>query len=77
MDASVAEQAACLHINGFAMVDLLWNDRDKMQDVTEMIISNISTAYNENIPEYIYFMVQYIMDWDLTYNLFSSCEMRC
>lgn len=30
-----------------------------MQDVTEMIISNISTAYNENSPEFIYFMTLY------------------
>lgn len=37
----------------------LWNDREKMQDVTDMIISNISTAYNENSPEFIYFMTLY------------------
>ena len=37
----------------------IWNDRNKMQDVTEMIISNISTAYNENSPEFIYFMTLY------------------
>lgn len=37
----------------------LWNDREKMQDVTEMIISNISTVYNENSPEFIYFMTLY------------------
>ena len=30
-----------------------------MQDVTEMIISNISTAYRENSPEFIYFMMLY------------------
>lgn len=37
----------------------LWNDREKMQDVTEMIISNINTVYNENSPEFIYFMTLY------------------
>ena len=37
----------------------LWNDKTKMQDVTEMIISNISTAYTENSPEFIYFMTLY------------------
>lgn len=41
------------------LFDALWNDKDKMQDVTEMIISNISTAYNENSPEFIYFMTLY------------------
>lgn len=30
------------------LFETLWNDHEKMQDVTEMIISNISTAYNEN-----------------------------
>ncbi len=41
------------------LFDTLWNDKYKMQDVTEMIISNISTAYNENPPEFIYFMTLY------------------
>ena len=41
------------------LFDSLWNDKDKMQDVTEMITSNISTAYNENSPEFIYFMTLY------------------
>ena len=41
------------------LFETLWNDREKMQDVTEMILSNISTAYNENSPEFIYFMTLY------------------
>ncbi len=41
------------------LFDSLWNDKEKMQDVTEKIISNISTAYNENSPEFIYFMTLY------------------
>ena len=41
------------------LFEMLWNDREKMQDVTEIIISNISTAYNENSPEFIYFMTLY------------------
>ena len=41
------------------LFDTLWNDRVKMQDVTEMIISSISTAYRENSPEFIYFMMLY------------------
>ena len=41
------------------LFESLWNDKDKMQDVTDVIISNISTAYNENSPEFIYFMTLY------------------
>jgi len=41
------------------LFETLWNDKEKMQDVTEMIIFNISTAYNENSPEFIYFMTLY------------------
>jgi len=41
------------------LFESLWNDKDKMQDVTDVIISNISTVYNENSPEFIYFMTLY------------------
>ena len=34
----------------------LWNDNQKLQDVTEEVIENIATAYNENSPEFIYFI---------------------
>ena len=37
----------------------LWNDRSKLEDVTETVIESISTAYNENSPEFIYFMTLY------------------
>ena len=37
----------------------IWNDKEKLQDVTDMVIENISTAYNENSPEFIYFMTLY------------------
>lgn len=41
------------------LFDALWNDKEKMQDVTETVIENISTAYNENSPEFIYFVTLY------------------
>ena len=41
------------------LFDALWNDQNKMQDVTDIIIENISSAYNENSPEFIYFMALY------------------
>lgn len=37
----------------------LWNDHSKLQDVTDIIIENIETAYNENSPELIYFLTLY------------------
>ena len=37
----------------------LWNDKSKLEDVTETVIESISTAYNENAPEFIYFMTLY------------------
>lgn len=39
--------------------DAIWHDGDKVQDVTEMVIENISNAYNENSPELIYFIALY------------------
>lgn len=41
------------------LFDTLWNDRQKLQDVTDVVIDNITTAYNENSPEMIYFITLY------------------
>ncbi len=41
------------------LFDSLWNNPQKMQDVTDEVIENISTAYNENSPDFIYFVVLY------------------
>lgn len=37
----------------------LWNDRRKLQDVTDEVIENITAAYNENSPDFIYFVTLY------------------
>ena len=37
----------------------LWNDTTKMQDVTNVVIDNITAAYNENSPDFIYFITLY------------------
>ncbi len=37
----------------------IWNDKEKLQDVTDIVIENITTAYNENSPEFFYFMTLY------------------
>lgn len=41
------------------LFDTLWNDKAKMQDVTDVVVENISSVYNENSPEFIYFMTLY------------------
>lgn len=37
----------------------LWNDKSRLQDVTEEVIENITAAYNENSPDFIYFVTLY------------------
>lgn len=41
------------------LFETLWNDKEKLQDVTDVVIENITAAYNENPPEFIYFMTLY------------------
>ena len=45
-----------------AYIDLfnqLWNDSSRLQVVTEEVIDNISNAYKENAPEFLYFVALY------------------
>lgn len=37
----------------------LWNDKNKMQEVTDEVIESITAAYNENSPDFIYFVTLY------------------
>jgi len=37
----------------------LWNDQDKLEDVTERLCDHISTVYKENSPESIYYFMLY------------------
>lgn len=37
----------------------IWHDDSLMQDVTEQVIEGITAAYNENSPEFIYFVAIY------------------
>lgn len=41
------------------MFDQIWNDKSLLQDVTEQVIDGITAAYNENAPEFIYFVAIY------------------
>jgi len=52
LDTPFAQQYISLFEN-------LWNDKAKLEEVTETVIESISTAYNENSPEFIYFMMLY------------------
>lgn len=45
-----------------AYIDLfesIWNDNVKLQEVTDEVIENIVAAYNENSPDFIYFVTLY------------------
>ncbi|MCD8303476.1 MAG: SNF2-related protein [Prevotellaceae bacterium] len=42
-----------------SVFDELWNNADKLADVTEKVLEYIETVYQENAPEYIYFITLY------------------
>ena len=46
------------------LFDELWRDNKKLQDVTDIVIENITAAYKENSPDFIYFF--------MLYNIFSE-----
>lgn len=46
------------------LFDDLWSDDEKYKDVTEEVIESITNVYNENSPNYIYFLT--------LYNIFSE-----
>lgn len=41
------------------LFDSIWNDSLRMQEVTDEVIENITAAYNENSPDFIYFVTLY------------------
>ena len=41
------------------LFESLWNDKNKLQDVTDIVIDNMISVYNENSPESIYFLILY------------------
>lgn len=41
------------------LFDSIWNDSSRMQEVTDEVIENITAAYNENSPDFIYFVTLY------------------
>ncbi len=47
-----------------SLFNQIWNDPDKLEDVTQQICDHIASVYQENSPESIYFM--------MLYNIFSE-----
>ncbi len=41
------------------LFDQLWNDSKRMQVVTEDVLDNITNAYKENAPDFLYFVTLY------------------
>lgn len=41
------------------LFESIWNDNAKLQEVTDEVIENITAAYNENSPDFIYFVTLY------------------
>ena len=46
------------------LFDNLWQDNNKLQEVTDVVLENITAAYNENSPDFLYFVT--------LYNIFSE-----
>ncbi|MFD1135616.1 helicase-related protein [Paenibacillus urinalis] len=43
----------------FDLFDQLWNDKSKLEDVTNQVAEHISSVYKENSPEFIYYVILY------------------
>lgn len=43
----------------FDLFEQVWNDDNKMEDITTEVVEYISTVYKENPPEFIYFIILY------------------
>ena len=41
------------------LFDEIWQDERRLQDVTDIVLESITTAYRENSPEFIYFYALY------------------
>lgn len=41
------------------LFEQLWNDESRMQVVTEEVLDNITNAYKENAPDFLYFVILY------------------
>lgn len=55
----VQKTEAPLSQHFLTLFDQLWNDTTRMQVVTEEVLDNITTAYKENAPDFLYFVTLY------------------
>ncbi|WP_191014350.1 SNF2-related protein [Treponema zioleckii] len=56
---AITKMQSPMSVGFLQMFEQFWQNKDIMQDVTEQVIENISSAYNENSPEFIYFVTLY------------------
>lgn len=55
--------------------DDLWNDSQKVQDVTEAVVDYIGTAYKDNSPEFLYYVTLYNIFKDFLDDILSEDNM--
>ena len=59
MGTNIAKVASPMSLTLLEQFEKLWQNNEELQDVTDKVISSISSAYNENAPEFIYFVTLY------------------
>ena len=55
----IQKTEASMSSDYLSLFEQLWNDKSKLQDVTNEVLENITNAYNENSPDFIYFVTLY------------------
>lgn len=59
MGTNIAKVASPMSLTLLEQFEKLWQNNEELKDVTDKVISSISSAYNENAPEFIYFVTLY------------------
>lgn len=59
MGTNIAKVVSPMSLTLLEQFEKLWQNNEELQDVTDKVISSISSAYNENAPEFIYFVTLY------------------
>ena len=56
---AITKMKAPMSLSFLQLFEQFWENKTIMQDVTEQVIESIASAYNENAPEFIYFVTLY------------------
>ena len=56
---AITKMKAPMSTSFLQMFETFWQNKEIMQDVTDQVIDSITSAYNENSPEFIYFITLY------------------